>query len=178
VAFTCQCQDGASCYLEPAPIIKLAALFTITTSLLPATALLSAQQPAHSQPPPTVVPAREHLEPTQGPTHTQGVLAVKRLGAQPLGLDFSALQGKELRLRELTIAPGGSIALHRHDQRPGVAYILQGQMTERRGPGFSPRVIGPGETAFESTGITHWWRNEGTAPAKALVVDIVPLSTP
>lgn len=35
-------------------------------------------------------------------------------GGQPLGQDFSPLQGWELRLRELTMAPGGSIGLHRH----------------------------------------------------------------
>ena len=34
------------------------------------------------------------------------------------------------------------------------------------------------EVAFESMGVTHWWRNEGTTAAKALVVDIVPLGTP
>ena len=160
------------------PIIKLSAIVTTAASLLPAAALLGTQQPALSQPQPVVAPAHEHLEPVQGPTHTHGVLTMKRLGAQPLGQDFNALQGRELRLRELTIAPGGSIALHQHDQRPGVAYILQGQMTERRGPAFSPRVIGPGEVAFEASGITHWWRNEGTTPAKALVLDIVPLGTP
>ena len=101
-----------------------------------------------------------------------------RLGGQPLDHDFRALQGRELRLRELTIAPGGSITLHRHDQRPGVAYILEGQMTEWRGPGFTPRVIGPGEAVFEATGVSHWWRNEGNSPARALVVDIVPVSPP
>ena len=170
--------DGASRYLEPAPVIKRSPLVITAAALLTASAVVSTQQPALSQPPPTVAPAHEHLKPVQGPTQTQGVLAVERLGAQPLGQDFSALQGRELRLRQLTIAPGGSIALHRHDQRPGVAYILQGQMTERRGPGFSPRVIGPGEVAFEATGVSHWWRNEGTTPAKALVVDIVPLGTP
>jgi quercetin dioxygenase-like cupin family protein len=170
--------DGASRYPEPGPIIKLSLLVITAAALLPAAALVSTQQPALSQPQSTVAPAHEHLKPIQGPTDNQGVLAVERLGAQPLGQDFSSLQGRELRLRKLTIAPGGSIALHQYDQRPGVAYILQGQLIERRGPGFSPRVIGPGEVAFESTGVTHWWRNEGTTAAKALVVDIVPLGTP
>ena len=165
-------------FLRRFPISKSTKLMTVATSLLPEAVLMSGQAPALSQPQFSVVPAHEHLDPTQGPTHTQGVLAVKRLGAQSLGQDFSAMQGRELRLRELTIAPGGSIALHQHDQRPGVAYVLQGQMTERRGLGFSPRVIGPGEVAFEATGVSHWWRNEGTTPAKALVVDIVPLDTP
>ena len=130
-----------------------------------------------------VVPAKEqrpdsgHHQPGAASV-TQGVLAIRRLGAQPLDHDFPALAGRELRIREITVAPGGSIALHRHDQRPGLAYILEGQMTERRGPGFAPLVLGPGGVALEATGITHWWRNEGSAPARALVVDIVPEGTP
>jgi len=130
-----------------------------------------------------VVPAKEQM-PTDhhqrpGPANlTQGVLAIRRLGAQPLDRDFPALAGRELRVREITIAPGGSIALHRHNHRPGLAYILEGQMTERRGPGFAPLVLGPGGVALESTGVTHWWRNEGAIPARALVVDIVPKGTP
>jgi len=158
--------------LQPASLLPLASL------LLPTAALLGAAAPALSQPAADVVPAHERLNSGQGATVTQGVVAVKRLGGQPLGQEFSALQGRELRLREITVAPGGSIALHRHDHRPGVAYILEGQMTERRGPGFSPRVIGPGQVAFEGNGITHWWRNEGTTPSRALVVDIVPVVTP
>ena len=130
-----------------------------------------------------VVPAKEQVPSADhhqaGPASlTQGVLAIRRLGAQPLDRDFPALAGRELRVREITIAPGGSIALHRHDHRPGLAYILEGQMTERRGPGFAPLVLGPGGVALESTGVTHWWRNEGASPARALVVDIVPKGTP
>lgn len=147
-------------------------------SLLTLAALLGAAAPALSQPAADVVPAHERLNSGQGATVTQGVVAIKRLGGQPLGEEFPALQGRELRLREITVAPGGSIALHRHDHRPGVAYILEGQMTERRGPGFNPKVYGPGQVAFEGDGITHWWRNEGTTPARALVVDIVPIQTP
>jgi quercetin dioxygenase-like cupin family protein len=147
-------------------------------SLLTLAALLGAAAPALSQPAADVVPAHERLNSGQGATVTQGVVAIKRLGGQPLGEEFPALQGRELRLREITVAPGGSIALHRHDHRPGVAYILEGEMTERRGPGFTPRVVGPGQVAFEGDGITHWWRNEGTTPARALVVDIVPIQTP
>jgi quercetin dioxygenase-like cupin family protein len=134
--------------------------------------------PAQSHPQPAVVPSEERLNRGQQVTVTQGVLEVKRLGGQPLGPDFPALAGRELRLRQITIAPGGSIGLHLHDQRPGVAYILEGQMTERRGPGFAPQVIGIGEAAFEGSGISHWWRNEGSTPARALVVDIVPVETP
>lgn len=158
--------------LPPALLLPLAAL------LLAPAALLGAAAPALSQPAVDVVPAHERLKSGEGASVTQGVVGIKRLGGQPLGAEFPALQGRELRLREITVAPGGSIALHRHDHRPGVAYILEGQMTERRGPSFSPRVFGPGQVAFEGHGVTHWWRNEGTTPSRALVVDIVPVVTP
>ena len=152
-----------------------------TTAVLSfALTLLAAPGQAQSN---GVVPAKEQLpadghHPSGAASVTQGVLAIRRLGAQPLDHDFPALAGRELRIREITVAPGGSIALHRHDQRPGLAYILEGQMTERRGPGFAPLVLGPGGVALEATGVTHWWRNEGKGPARALVVDIVPEGTP
>ncbi|MFM7641317.1 MAG: cupin domain-containing protein [Cyanobium sp.] len=159
--------------LEPASLLPLAAL------LLPPAMVLGSMAPAaFSQPAAEVVPAHERLNSGQGANVTQGVVAIKRLGGQPLGEEFAALQGRELRLREITVATGGSIALHRHDRRPGVAYILEGQMTERRGPGFTPRVYGPGQVAFEGHGVTHWWRNEGSTPSRALVVDIVPIAMP
>lgn len=172
--------------MESAPLIALTKMIQriveplLAITLLPASVALTllAAIPSQSQNQSQVVPPHEHQNHGQNVTVTQGVLAVKGLGGQLLGNDFPALRGRELRVRELTIAPGGSIALHRHDQRPGVAYILEGQMTERRGPGFSPRVIGPGEAAFEGSGISHWWRNEGSRPARALVVDIVPVETP
>jgi len=107
------------------------------------------------------------------PTSNAGVLAVRSLGSQPLGGDFSAMKGRVLRLREITIAPGGHIGLHRHDSRPGVAYLLEGRLTERRGPAYRPVVLKAGEAAFEATGVTHWWRNESSSPARAIVVDIV-----
>ena len=83
--------------------------------------------PGSSHPQSGVVPTHERLNQGQQVTVTQGVLEVKRLGGQPLGPDFPALAGRELRLRQITIAPGGSIGLHLHDQRPGVAYILEGR---------------------------------------------------
>lgn len=159
-------------------MIQPACPLAVFAALLPVAALVVGGAPALSQQGPVVAPGHEQLAPVPGAPTAQVGVAVRRLGGQPLEHDFRALQGRELRLRALTIAPGGSITLHRHDQRPGVAYILEGQMTEWRGPGFTPRVIGPGEAVFEVTGVSHWWRNQGTTPARALVVDIVPVSAP
>jgi hypothetical protein len=41
------------------------------------------------------------------------------------------------------------------NHRPGLAYILEGQMTERRGPGFAPLVPGPGGVALKSTALSR-----------------------
>ncbi|MFO7630261.1 MAG: hypothetical protein R6W06_12255, partial [Prochlorococcaceae cyanobacterium] len=67
-----------------------------------------------------VVPDAERLpapeaRAIEAPSSNAGILAVKDLGSQPLGGDFRALEGRVLRLRELIIAPGGHIGLHRHD---------------------------------------------------------------
>jgi quercetin dioxygenase-like cupin family protein len=162
-------------------VTDMIAHLKIVQRLLPLTVvpwLLDGAIPLSGHAQRAVVPFHEYQHKDPQAVDTKGVLTVKLLGSQPLGADFPALSGRELRLRELTIAPGGTIGLHRHDQRPGVAYILDGQMTERRGPGFLPQIIGPGAAAFEGGGDVHWWRNEGTIPARALVVDIVPIDTP
>ncbi|CAK6691835.1 hypothetical protein [Synechococcus sp. CBW1107] len=46
------------------------------------------------------------------------------------------------------------------------------------GAAYSPVVLQAGEAAFETTGVTHWWRNETSEPVRAIVVDIVEASTP
>ena len=111
----------------------------VLAAFLPALATDVSGAPALSQQVPVVAPRHEQLAPAPGAPTAQVGVEVRRLAGQPLDHDFRALQGRELRLRELTIAPEGSITLHRHDQRPGMAYILEGQMTEWRGPGFTPR---------------------------------------
>jgi hypothetical protein len=39
-------------------------------------------------------------------------------------------------------------------------------------------MLKAGEAAFETTGVTYWWRNQTSQPVRALVVDIVEESTP
>ncbi len=36
-----------------------------------------------------------------------------------------------------------------------------------------PLVRKAGDSAFEKTGVVHWWENTGNIPAKAIVVDII-----
>ncbi|HJN36305.1 MAG: cupin domain-containing protein [Prochlorococcus sp.] len=115
---------------------------------------------------------------TGAPAKNQGIRSVRLLGAVDLGHDFAAMGGYQLRAREIIVEPGGEVGVHRHEQRPGVAVVVEGRMTEMRGLEGLPVTYGPGGTSFETTGVIHWWRNQGEDPARAVVVDIVPITTP
>jgi quercetin dioxygenase-like cupin family protein len=132
---------------------------------------------ATSAPPPAVVPQAEHARAQElnaaGPAVNRGIESVKLLGSVPLAGEIDGGGGRVLRARELLIAPGGVVAVHQHDRRPGVAYILEGEMTEFRGAQAEPVVHKAGSTALEWSGVTHWWENRSGKPARALVVDIV-----
>jgi quercetin dioxygenase-like cupin family protein len=138
--------------------------------------------PAGLAGPPAVVPDQERRAveslPLAAPRESRGVLKVELLGTLPLGREFPGMQGHVLRVRRITVAPGGQVGLHRHDRRPGVAVMLEGTMTERRAPDLAPQPLGPGEVAFEDSGVVHWWRNETEAPSRAVVIDIVPVDAP
>ena len=127
---------------------------------------------------PAVVPAAEHAraqeQRAQGPTANRGIASVKTIGTVPLANEIPGAGDRILRVRELMFAADGVVAVHQHDTRPGVAYVLEGEMTEFRGASAEELKHGPGSAAFEWTGVTHWWENRSGAPARAIVVDIVP----
>jgi len=132
-------------------------------------------------PEPTVVPqAERELAASRqfaGPAHNRGIKSITPLGAVALSDEFPGLDKRQLRARELVIAPGGIVAVHQHDQRPGVAYILDGEIVEHRNDQPTPVVRRPGDVSLEKSGVVHWWENRGTRPVRALVVDIVPVGT-
>ena len=128
----------------------------------------------------TVTPAREQrTAPPDAPSITSRV-SVESLGSLDLSREFTALQGRVLRSRRITIAPGGSVAWHQHQQRPGVAYLISGSLIEIRDDGSGPRLIqrSAGDAVFESTGVLHGWRNDSGRPATAVVIDLVPQTQP
>lgn len=43
-----------------------------------------------------------------------------------LGPEIEGMAGRQLRMRVLTIEPGGYIGLHSHEDRPAVVYFMQG----------------------------------------------------
>jgi len=148
-----------------------------TVALLLIGALISLG--VHAHPDQEVVPEveRERAQAlrAEGPTETTGVQAIHALGSIPLAGEFDAPpDDRVLRARELVIAPGGVVGIHAHTGRPGVAYILEGEILEHRSDEEAPILRRAGDASFEYTGLLHWWHNSSESTVRALVVDIVP----
>ncbi len=106
----------------------------------------------------------------QASPETRGV-TVKQLAAIDLGPEIEGMEGRQLRMRIVTIEPGGVIGpVHNHIDRPGVVYILQGTITDHR-DGIA-KDYGPGLGWPEDRNTTHWLENRGTATAVEISVDI------
>jgi len=127
-----------------------------------------------------VVPESEYETATrlglEGPAKTRGISSVEKLGALELAEEFPAMGGHQFRARRITIEPGGIVAIHRHEQRPGFAYILEGELIEHRNDHPDPLVRKQGDVAMEKTGVAHWWENQSGEVVQALVIDIIPNS--
>ena len=98
-----------------------------------------------------------------------GVVSEKSLSRQ-LGLN-----GYIMQLREITLEPGGEIAKHSHAKRPGLVYTASGSWVEGQANGEVAYPAGKdkGSTIIEDADTVHWFFNDGSAPAKVLVCDIV-----
>jgi quercetin dioxygenase-like cupin family protein len=88
-----------------------------------------------------------------------------------LGPEFTGMDGRQLRLRLLTIEPGGYIGLHSHKDRPSVVYFLQGTDTVIRDDGSS-QTFKAGDTTAEPGTTVHWHRNDGTDAVIFVAADI------
>ena len=102
---------------------------------------------------------------------TKGV-TVKLLATVDLGPEIEGMAGRQLRMRMVTIEPGGVFGpIHDHKDRPGTVYILQGTITDQRNGVATD--YGPGVGWPEDRNTTHWLENRGTIPAVEISVDIV-----
>ena len=102
---------------------------------------------------------------------TQGV-TVELLSVVELGPEIEGMAGRQLRMRRVTIEPGGVFGpVHNHIDRPGSVYILQGTITDHRN-GVS-KDYGPGLGWPEDRNTTHWLENRGAIAAIEISVDIV-----
>jgi quercetin dioxygenase-like cupin family protein len=107
----------------------------------------------------------------QAVPETKGV-SVKLLAALDLGPEIEGMTGRQLRMRMVTIEPGGVFGpIHDHKDRPGMVYILQGTITDHRN-GVA-REYGPGLGWPEDRNTIHWLENRGASQAVEISVDII-----
>ncbi|HZP91939.1 MAG TPA: cupin domain-containing protein [Burkholderiales bacterium] len=104
------------------------------------------------------------------PTGNKG-MKVSPPTALDLGPEIDGVQGRQLRLRVVTLEPGGVVGIHSHKGRPGVAYVLQGTLTEHR-EGAGVQEHHEGESWTEGKDTTHWAENKGDKPVMVLAVDV------
>ena len=106
------------------------------------------------------------------PTETKGIRSVEVLGQIHLNQEFDGFQSETLmRFRRLTIEPGGVVAQHEHQQRPGVAYILSGAITEHRNG--EVRTCQAGDLAYEIERRYPLVDNQSEEEVVAIVVDLI-----
>jgi quercetin dioxygenase-like cupin family protein len=102
---------------------------------------------------------------------TSGV-AVELLASVDLGAEIAGLDGHELRMRRISIEPGGVFGpRHDHVGRPGTVFVLQGTITDHR-DGVDTDY-GPGVGWPEDRNTVHWLENRGTVTAVEISVDVV-----
>jgi quercetin dioxygenase-like cupin family protein len=103
---------------------------------------------------------------------TSSGVTVRDLATVDLTGEIEGLEGRRLRMRMVTIEPGGVFGpLHDHVGRPGTVYVLQGTITDHR-DGVATDY-GPGVGWPEDRHTLHWLENRGTVPAVEISVDIV-----
>jgi quercetin dioxygenase-like cupin family protein len=85
--------------------------------------------------------------------------------------EIDSTKGRPLRMRRITVQPGGAQALHSHADRPAVTFMLQGEMTYYS-EGRPPVVVRAGEGVAEGRATTHWGESTGKVPAVWIAVDI------
>jgi quercetin dioxygenase-like cupin family protein len=107
------------------------------------------------------------------PTEHAG-LTVDNRDAFELAAQIPVMDGYQVRVRQVTMEPGGVVAAHDHKTRPGGFFVVRGsKVVEYRSDGSSA-VIAPGTSVLETIDVDHWVINEGTE-AHLFVFDIVPV---
>lgn len=97
---------------------------------------------------------------------------VELIGTVDLAGEIEGLAGRQLRMRKVTIQPGGVFGpVHDHKGRPGLVWILQGTITDHRDGVATDYGLGLGWPEDQRT--LHWLENRGTEPAVEISVDIV-----
>jgi len=105
------------------------------------------------------------------PTESKG-FRTEVLATLDLANEIQEMAGRQLRIRRITIEPGGQFALHDHRDRPGLFYIQEGTITEYP-EGAEAGEHHAGQAVAVGARDRHWEENRGTGPVVVIAVDIV-----
>jgi len=83
------------------------------------------------------------------------------------------LDQRRLRLRHMTIAPGGIVPMHSHEDRPALIMVNAGEIYEYSSKCTVPILHKAGEVSREFLGTKHWWKNTGSVAVDLTIGDIV-----
>ena len=108
-----------------------------------------------------------------GPSAPTGVddKIIASIDLSPLG---SGLSGRKMRMRKLTIQPGGIVPWHSHEARPANIYVISGSITEYRSTCSVPIEHKAGDVTAEFGPLAHWWKNNTDKPTVLISADILP----
>ena len=111
-----------------------------------------------------------------GPSEHKG-LAVEGLGKLEAEMieRQTGLAGYMMQLRAITIEPGGQIAEHGHEKRPGLVKVISGEWVEGRPEGEASFAADGTDGILEDAETVHWFYNRGDTPATAIVCDLNPV---
>jgi quercetin dioxygenase-like cupin family protein len=105
------------------------------------------------------------------PTESKG-FRTEVLATLDLADEIEGMAGRQLRMRRITVEPGGQFAIHDHRDRPGLFYIQDGTITEYP-EGAGAREHSAGHAVAVGLRTRHWEENRGTGPVIVIAVDIV-----
>ncbi|MBC7938558.1 MAG: cupin domain-containing protein [Chitinophagaceae bacterium] len=106
------------------------------------------------------------------PTAPIGVTETE-LASIELGKENVKLDQRRLRMRQMTILPGGVVPLHSHEDRPALIMVVSGEIYEYSSKCTVPILHKAGEVAREFMGTRHYWKNTGSQPVNLTIGDIV-----
>jgi quercetin dioxygenase-like cupin family protein len=95
------------------------------------------------------------------------------LAAIDLSKENVKLDQRRLRLRHMTIAPGGIVPMHSHEDRPALIMVNSGEIFEYNSKCAVPILHKAGDVAREFMGTKHWWKNTGSVAVDLTIGDIV-----
>ena len=99
---------------------------------------------------------------------TDTTIAAIDVSKAPFNID-----GRNFRMRKLTVKPGGIVPWHSHADRPAIIYIVTGEIHEYASNCSVPLVHGAGDVVAETPDVSHWWKNLGDETVVLLSADLL-----